>query len=374
MNNYSIVKIIALISIFISLLLSFFLLTVKTKNKPANIILAGFVILCAIDISGLFINSRVLLSVSKTSIFLIFPTFYLYVLSICHTNFTFKLRHLLHAIPFFVYALILSFYFLCDGNELIGYYFFKIKWIFSAFLLKLQALIYIIAVILLLRKHKILYLENYAVGDISIYNLLYQIIIIFAIALPLTIAKEMMISAEFQHVLQWINISLLVIALFMFCWFVLKALYHPELFRGVNPKLQTSEEIIHNLKSSKYEEIESQQRPEIKTRIEQIKKYMAEQEPYLEPKFSLQDIASRIEMPLREVSVLINRYMGQHFFDFVNEYRIKKAKELLKNATRNELTIQQILFDAGFNSKSSFNTAFKKNTGLTPTEYRNKHT
>ncbi len=184
----------------------------------------------------------------------------------------------------------------------------------------------------------------------------------------------MIISAEFQYVLQWINISLLVIALFMLCWFVLKALYHPELFRGVNPNLQTTKEIIHNLEPGKYEETESQQNPEIKTRIEQIKKYMAEQEPYLEPKFSLQDLASRLEMPSRETSVIINRYMGQHFFDFVNEYRIKKAKERLKNATKNELTIQQILFDAGFNSKSSFNTAFKKHTGLTPTEYRNKHT
>lgn len=62
--------------------------------------------------------------------------------------------------------------------------------------------------------------------------------------------------------------------------------------------------------------------------------------------------------------------MDKHFFDFINEYRIEKAKKILKDPTQKELTILEILYQVGFNSKSSFSTSFKKYTGKTPTEFR----
>ena len=60
------------------------------------------------------------------------------------------------------------------------------------------------------------------------------------------------------------------------------------------------------------------------------------------------------------------------FFDFVNEYRIKKAMEMLSDTNKKDLTVLEILYKVGFNSKSSFNTAFKKHAGKTPTQFR-KH-
>jgi AraC-like DNA-binding protein len=57
----------------------------------------------------------------------------------------------------------------------------------------------------------------------------------------------------------------------------------------------------------------------------------------------------------------------------VNGFRIRKAMEILKDPAKKDLTILEILYDVGFNSKSSFNTAFKKYTQTTPTEYRKKH-
>ena len=72
-----------------------------------------------------------------------------------------------------------------------------------------------------------------------------------------------------------------------------------------------------------------------------------------------------------DLSVLINHHLNQHFFDFINEYRIQKAMQILKNPSKKKLTILEILYEVGFNSKSSFNTAFKKHTNQTPTEFRN---
>ena len=97
---------------------------------------------------------------------------------------------------------------------------------------------------------------------------------------------------------------------------------------------------------------------------------MIEKKPFLNPSLTIQDISGDIGIPVRDLSVLINHHLGQHFYDFVNTYRIENAMDILKDITKSKVTILEILYDVGFNSKSSFNTAFKKHTGNTPTFYR----
>ena len=98
---------------------------------------------------------------------------------------------------------------------------------------------------------------------------------------------------------------------------------------------------------------------------------MSEKEPFLDPSLTIQELGNQINIPVRDLSILINHHMKQHFFDFVNEYRIQKAMSILKDPSKNEFTVLEILYEVGFNSKSSFNTSFKKYTNLTPTAYRN---
>ena len=88
------------------------------------------------------------------------------------------------------------------------------------------------------------------------------------------------------------------------------------------------------------------------------------------PSLTIRSLSEDIKMNSRELSVLINQNLNQHFFDFINEYRIKEAMNILKNPTKKEVTVLEILYEVGFNSKSSFNTAFKKYTGFTPTQFR----
>ena len=70
---------------------------------------------------------------------------------------------------------------------------------------------------------------------------------------------------------------------------------------------------------------------------------------------------------------MINETVGQNFFDFVNRYRIEEAKKLLANPADKKITVLEVLYEVGFNSKSSFNTLFKKHTGLTPSEFKKKN-
>lgn len=92
---------------------------------------------------------------------------------------------------------------------------------------------------------------------------------------------------------------------------------------------------------------------------------------YLQPDLTLRDLADDITAPPRDVSEAINGAGGQSFYDFVNAARIAHAKRLLLE-TRGARVLD-IAFQAGFNSKSAFNDAFRKTAGMTPTEYRRQN-
>ena len=107
--------------------------------------------------------------------------------------------------------------------------------------------------------------------------------------------------------------------------------------------------------------------PEI---VQKLENHMKVNEPFMDSSLSVYDLSKQINVPSRELSIAINHNLNKHFFDYVNEYRIKKAMQLFKQTTDEKLTVLEVLYDVGFNSKSSFNTAFKKFTGQTPSEYR----
>jgi AraC-like DNA-binding protein len=101
---------------------------------------------------------------------------------------------------------------------------------------------------------------------------------------------------------------------------------------------------------------------------------IAESKPYLNPELTLHDLSSQLKVSDRKLSILINAELGKSFFDLINSYRIEEAKKILRTSKDPKLTVLEIMYEVGFNSKSSFNTAFKKYTGSTPTAYRARFT
>ncbi|MDX1667550.1 MAG: helix-turn-helix domain-containing protein, partial [Saprospiraceae bacterium] len=85
-----------------------------------------------------------------------------------------------------------------------------------------------------------------------------------------------------------------------------------------------------------------------------------------------EELAEMLDLPAKTLSQVINESLDQHFFDFINQYRIEEAKRLLCLSKNSFTTILEVMYAAGFNSKSSFNTAFKKHTGTTPSQFRNR--
>lgn len=359
------------ISMFISFFLAFFMLAVKTKHKISNRLFAFFLIISAVDISEPFISQisdgpSNLGMLRTTLAFLQIPIFYLYVLSVCYSDFKLKSKYLIHLLPFLVsnIALIPRFYnvdvaskldFIINRQNMIELQ--LTHWLFH-----LQVVVYFTAVFLLLRRAKKLYLENNSGGNLNAYQWLFQLTGVLATLYVIVIFKNIFKFSDYPYISDWIKIGILMLQPFITCWYLYKALNNPGLFRNIDSKLKLVSDLVLEDKAIK---------PEILNEdLLKLKKYMTDEKPFLNPDLKIQDISKEINVPVRELSVLINHQLGQHFYDFVNTYRIENAMEILKDSSKSKVTILEILYEVGFNSKSSFNTAFKKQTGNTPTAYR----
>lgn len=94
---------------------------------------------------------------------------------------------------------------------------------------------------------------------------------------------------------------------------------------------------------------------------------------YLDPYLSLDSLADELEIGTSSLSKMINTYGGSNFSDYINKLRVEEAKKLLGDAEFDAYTIVAIGLECGFNSKSTFYTAFKKFMFQTPTAYRKLH-
>lgn len=101
---------------------------------------------------------------------------------------------------------------------------------------------------------------------------------------------------------------------------------------------------------------------------------MVEEQLYRQEKLTIGQLAKSIQEQEYKLRQAINQELGyRNFLDFANSYRIKEAIELLKDHRQSKLTVLEVAYQTGFNSIGPFNRAFKRTTGLTPTEFRKRH-
>lgn len=97
--------------------------------------------------------------------------------------------------------------------------------------------------------------------------------------------------------------------------------------------------------------------------------YFSEKEPFLDSELSLRSLADQIEIHPNQLSWLINEKLNKNFNEFVNHYRVEVFKRIAKDPKNAAITILGLTYDCGFNSKTVFNTYFKKETGVTPKQF-----
>ena len=106
--------------------------------------------------------------------------------------------------------------------------------------------------------------------------------------------------------------------------------------------------------------------------VRRLEDLMLRVKVYQDPDLNREGLADSLGISPRSLSSLVNGHFGMTFYEFVNYYRVREVEEQLADAGKANLTIQRIFENAGFNSKSTFNTLFKEATGMTPSEYRRK--
>jgi AraC-like DNA-binding protein len=383
MTTAKLLEISSLLAVFVSSLLALFLLTARNGHRLSNSFFGTFLLLNAVDISSWFVNgwlaqwpALLLFKISLNT--LINPAFYLYVVAVCYSDFRWQPRYWVHLGPFALLTLVLVPHFYAAGPAaqlaFLRNYSSQPEAVFGRVLGQLQFGFYMVAVFRTLRRYQHTYVENYANAGSITYRWLWRL------ALSLTGLHAVVLLKEgirysthrslFEGLELWVGLSATVVL----CWWLLQALHHPELFRSVDSRLVPVAELLAAAPlptaATPAAEPAASAVPEGQARVESLRAHMERAQPYLDPDLTIQALATQLEWPVRELSLLINHHLGQHFFDFVNEYRIREAKRQLRDPTRREQTVLEILYAVGFNSKSSFNTSFKKLTGQTPTQFR----
>ena len=107
--------------------------------------------------------------------------------------------------------------------------------------------------------------------------------------------------------------------------------------------------------------------------IQKVQLGMEVQKLFLKQNLNIDEFSKRINLPVKEVSAVINKHYGTNFFEFMNSYRVEEAKRLLGDSQHADMTVMDVLLHAGFNSKSAFHRFFNRLVGMSPTEYRKQN-
>ena len=152
-------------------------------------------------------------------------------------------------------------------------------------------------------------------------------------------------------------------------WFLLsiitlyKALKDPFFFSNEN----NDETKLNTEKRKEQLQIVDEEYEEI---LYAIQKIVIDEEGYINPEFNLKVLATELEVPSSKVSFIINDHYKSNISDFINSFRVEKAKDLLMAGQHVDKTIIEVAFEVGFNSKATFNRAFSKFVEVSPTEFR----
>lgn len=141
----------------------------------------------------------------------------------------------------------------------------------------------------------------------------------------------------------------------------------------INAMFTYSLAYAHDLLATRTEETRAptEEKPS-ESAIDRVQRAMQEEKAYLQQNLNIEQFAHRVDLPVKEVSSVINKHFGTNFFEFINSYRVEEAKRLLADPTKSSMTILDVLLESGFNSKSAFHRFFKRLAGESPSEYRKK--
>jgi len=350
------------ITIFGSLvLISFLLISNPFKvNQKANLYLGLFTLLWStfwfeelviVANEALLVRDHPILSFIN---FLVPIPFYISVRYFTNPNYLLTKRCLRYLVLPLVYILVL----IVPENEFVNMEVLKIALLF------IHIFYYLTASYFLLRSHQ-LRIKQFASNTIEINLNWLEYIIAVVLSLSLMTLGFNIIFQEDS-----LNFFMDAVILLLVFFFAYNSMRQKEVF----PLDEYTRKEILDADTDygaipKRKVISDERLLELKSMLKQL---MMSNEPYLESDLTLSALAKQLGITSNQLSYVINHGFDANFYAYINTFRIDKAKQVLSDKKYDHLSIVGVAFESGFSSKTSFNTIFKKMTGLTPSEYKKK--
>jgi AraC-like DNA-binding protein len=374
---------------FINAVVLSVLLLLNKKNHLAKLFMISIVVLNtfqallnAFDTREFFLAYPHLSKISWLTPSLFGPLVFLFTVKLCSYHPVFRRIDLLHFIPFTVYLALLLPWYLKTADEKRAYLDnFELASMDDFGILNqvslLLILVYLLATLRYLKHFRKTIQETFS--EISRKRVEWMSTFAYAVLAILIISALGFYGHKWQiPVLDAIYHYNYFLVILLVYWIAYKALLQPVIFdipipagdpRAEAPVAHTETVTAIEPEARKYtrsglDDIQSE------LMYGQLVSYVKKNKPYLNPEINIYQLAGLLDMKKHHLSRIINEKAGMNFFDFINAFRVEEIKKNLADNTLNNLTLLGIALESGFNSKATFNAAFKKFTGLTPSEFQ----
>lgn len=368
--TFTIFGIINTLGVIQSILTGIALLSIRSGNQRSNRILGWFLIFLSLTVfdfvmydTRLFLILPHLYGLANPVIFLLGPLFYFYARSLIDPGFSWKKKYLWHFLPFVLFfVLSLPDYFQSADLKLQKYlaeinraetgpWYFIIYAVINGYLFG-----YFLAVFRILwDARKTAAAKDQTIDFLQIKWLNYLVIAFLSIQILSTIFDFFSMGKG-----NWTITPFFVAVVVYSISFM--GIRQSALFAG----LQFKPILLKYEKSA----LTEQQADEIQQKLKQL---MEQEKIYKDNTLSLPKLARRLTVSPHQLSQVLNQNLGRNFFNYISQQRIEEAKKMLLDPHYQLLNVLEIALEVGFNSVSTFNSLFKKQTGLTPSEFRKKH-
>ncbi|OFY68419.1 MAG: hypothetical protein A2V64_01290 [Bacteroidetes bacterium RBG_13_43_22] len=360
--------------LYIGISQSFFaglLISTKRPTTTANRLMAAWLFLICTELIIALLNSTVIEMYAFPFVaFTYGPLLYLYVHFMTDPERKFNWLALIHFVPFIVFLTVsvifrevhllkdLRSFFVPDR-------FISLRLVYSTCFL-LSVTVYSILAFVEISRHqkKLKDLISYTSGMITLNWLKILSISYYVAFLILFILGGLNMIGDFiPFDPYFVVFAFITICSFAYSFYVIK---QPVIY-GQEVKIQEAD-IKEGEKYAKSGLKEKQ----AETYLNKLISVMETEKPYLNRDLSIQDLSEMTGIPRHHITQVLNEKHGKNFFTFINEYRVKEVISRFSDPKNNNYTILAIAYDAGFNSKTTFNYIFKNLKGITPSEFREK--
>ena len=362
--------------LYIGISQSFFaglLISTKKPFTTANKLMAAWLFLICVELIFALINSTVLEMYSFHFVaFTYGPLLFLYVKFMTNPERKFNWLALLHFIPFVVFFTVsVIFRSVPLLKDLRTFFapdrFISLRIVYSTCFF-LSVTIYSILTFIEIKRHQnnLKNLVSYTSGVITLNWLKVLSISFYTAYLLLFILGGMnMIANLIPFDPYFVTFGFIALFSFVYSFYGIKQpiIFGEHVKSDIDDKKDTEKYLKSGLKDNQAEKY-----------LNKLISYVEINKPYLDRDLTIHDLSKMTSISRHHITQILNEKHKRNFFTFINEYRVKEVMERFRDHKFNHYTILAIALDAGFNSKTTFNSIFKSQTGLTPSEYREKLT